>query len=42
MTHLHPNVTTYLHAIDAFNRADLMADGTVFLSDPQHVDEFWA
>ena len=25
MTDLHPNVTTYLHAIDAFNRDDLTA-----------------
>jgi ketosteroid isomerase-like protein len=25
MTDLHPNVTTYLHAIDAFNRDDLVA-----------------
>jgi uncharacterized protein len=25
MTDLHPNVTTYLHAIDAFNRGDLAA-----------------
>jgi ketosteroid isomerase-like protein len=24
MTDLHPNVTTYLHAIDAFNRDDLV------------------
>ncbi len=25
MTDLHPNVTTYLHALDAFNRDDLVA-----------------
>ena len=25
MTDLHPNVPTYLHAIDAFNRDDLAA-----------------
>jgi len=53
MSQLHPNVLAYAAAIEAFNRNDencytlrfvdgKVIEGQVFLSDPAHVEEFWA